>query len=226
MNKNLESKISIRDLFIGRYKNSGEETLFYQKSLMKYEDLNHSDKEVYQSEINLNSLVSYQDAIPKSVIKIARNINLYLDDGNEISRRKAVELYQNDREKRISLDTLFIGDIYRVNRILEQKIISSENQGLMSGDCYTLFQGILIKQGALLINEDEFFKDMEHSITIKRNHYPEEGNLVVIEDEQLNLMSYPKTRTEKIKPFTSIVPMEGEDAPKSKILSEYRKYTI
>lgn len=226
MNKHLELKINIRDLYVGRYKNSGEEALFYQKSLMKFEDLTDSDKEVYKSEINLDSLVSYRDAIPKSVIKIARNMNLYIDDRNEISRKKAVELYRDDREKRISLDTLFIGDIYRVDSIVDQKIINSKNQGLMSGDCYTTFTGVLIKQGALLINEDEFLQDMEHSITIKRNHYPEVGELVVMEDDQLRLVPSSKTQTEKIEPFTSIVPMKGKEAPKSKILSEYRKYMI
>ena len=225
MNIILES-MNIRDLYVGRYKDSGEEALFYQKSLMKYEDLIHGNREVYRSEINLDSLISYQDAIPKSGIRIAKNVSLYLDNRNEIIRKKAVELYLDDREKSIPLDRLFIGDIYRVDHIVESKILNSENQGLMSGDCYTTFTGVLIKQGALLINEDECLKDMEHAITVKRNHYPEEGNLVVIEDEQLRLMSDSKTPTQKIEPFTSIVPMKGKDAPKSKILSEYRKYMI
>lgn len=219
-------KMDLRNVYVGMYKNSDKETLFYQKTLMRYIDLMQNDKEVYASEINLDSLISFQDAIPIKSTKLGTKgiINISIDD--EKPRKKYItKLYLSDRKKIISLDKVSIGDIYRVNEILNRNIQNHKNQGLMSADCYTTFRGVLIKQGALLINEGEFFKDMEHSIIVKRNQYPEVGELVVIENDQLILTPPSKTRTEKMQPFTSMVPMTSE-APKEKILEEYRKHII
>ena len=202
--------MNLRNVYIGRYKNSNTETLFYQKNLMRYLNLKEGNKEVYEREINLNSLISLQDAIPT--------------EKEKLKKTTIVKLYDDDRSRIISLNKLFIGDIYRVTDVLNREIKNDKNQGLLSGDCYTTFTGILIKQGALLINEEEFFKDMEHSIIVKRNYYPEEGELVVIENDQLRLIPSSKTKTEKLQPFTTIVLMNGNQASKRKILEEYRRY--
>lgn len=218
--------MNLRNVYVGMYKNSDTETLFYQKTLMRYIDLMQKNREVYASEINLDSLISFQDAIPmkSTKLEIKGIINVSIDD-EEPRKEHIIKAYLKDRKKIISLDQVFISDIYRVKEILNRDIRNDKNQGLMSADCYTTFRGVLIKQGALLINEGEFFKDMEHSIIIKRNQYPEVGELVVIENDRLILAPSSKTRTEKMQPFTSIVPMTSE-APKQKILAEYRKHMI
>ncbi len=218
--------MNLSNVYVGVYKNSDKETLFYQKTLMRYIDLMQKNREVYASEINLDSLISFQDAIPmkSTKLEIKGIINVSIDD-EEPRKKHIIKAYLNDRKKIISLDQVSISDIYRVKEILNRDIRNDKNQGLMSADCYTTFRGVLIKQGALLINEGEFFKDMEHSIIVKRNQYPEVGELVVIENDQLILAPSSKTRTEKMQPFTSIVPMTSK-APKEKILTEYRKYMI
>jgi len=75
----------------------------------------------------------------------------------------------------------------------------------------------------LLLNEDEFFKDMEHSIIIKRNPCPTKGELVVIENNLLRLAPGCGNRPQRITPFTSIVSMEKQESSKRKILEVYWK---
>ncbi|MDE5587226.1 MAG: hypothetical protein K2I72_02510 [Bacilli bacterium] len=202
--------MNIKNVYVGRYKSNNRETVFCQRSDTQYEDLQKEGKKVSVEEIRLDSLIPYEDA--------------FQTGKKEQMKNDIVRLYREDRKKVIDLSRVYIGDIYKVTEIIDREFTNHRNQSLLGSDCHTTLKAAMVRKGALLLNFPKLLKDMEHSIKIKHNNYPEVGEFIVIENDLITIMPSPKSFTERIKPFTSLVPMKEEKAPKRKILQKYQEY--
>lgn len=139
-------------------------------------------------------------------------------------RNSIVSLYNKDRGQKIAMNRVFIGDIYRVTKIRKREFTNHRSKSFFGSDCHTILEGSLVKKGALLLNYGELLKDMERDIKIKHNIYPEVGELIVIENDLITLTPPTYSTTERLQPFTKLVPMTEEKPVKRQILQKYREY--
>lgn len=192
--------MNTNNVYIGQYKNSSYESLFYKREMDRYEDLKREKRIVSASEIDLNSLVAYREIFP--------------NQKKDQMRNHIIRVYDMDRREKIELNKVFIGDIYQVSKIVDQRPIHNIFQ--------INLEGIMIKPRALLLDEGEFLTDMERPFKIKRWASPEVGKLIVIENNLTVLTSSSNSKTEKLQPFTKVFSMTEKQATKRKILERYR----
>ncbi len=207
------NNLRVKNVYIGRYKKNNRETLFCKRAEDQYEDLKKEGQIVSLEEIHLDSLIPYED--------------VFQTGNKDQMKHTIIRSYNNDRGESINLSRVYIGDVYQVTEIVDRKFVNHQKQrkqSLAGSDCHTLLKGDLVKKGALLINFGEILKGMEQPFKIKHNQYPEVGQLIVIENNFITLMSASTSVTEKLRPFTSLIPMEEEKAPKRKILKKYWEY--
>ena len=182
-------------VYIGVYKDSVQESLFYQKDSSTYYDLKQK-KKVSSTEIEESSLIPYNDIIRcKSRFKI--NI---------------IRLYDLDRMQRIALNRLYIGNIYQIVQIEDRKYFGDSPLNIGTE---THVQGKLLIENRLLNSTSQYldnadFIDIENSDFYKNPYYPEVGDIYI--------------DTDKLKPAFVELGINTLQIEKGKLLEKYREY--
>ena len=187
------------NLYIGVYKETNEESLFYKNSDEDYKDLKNHNKKVASENLDIPSLISFS-TLDKSI--------------EAKTRFGALKIYNQDRLQQVSLSRVFIGNVYQITEISERKRSGSN---WWDYTVETSFKAHIIKKGALLLATMSMpkysdFIDLENNQLYKIEFAPEESDY------------YIPTDASKLKLVGSILKISDSTVEKGKLLEKYREY--
>lgn len=192
-------------IYIGLYSDDSE-SVFLRKNRNQYYDLS-AKRKVIPEEIQFDSFVPYINVINPPRICIRGNV---------------LRLYDLDRCKMVSLEKVFIGNLYQVTEILWKQSFGDSlwNLGIFSKFCYRI-----VKRDVLLYKKQNEFKFMnietgelyhDSNISIRtalQTTAVEAGDFFVNDDKE-----------EDCALFTSILDIHETEMEKGKILEKYRDW--
>jgi len=184
-------------VYIGVYIENNQESLFYQKDINKYYDLKQK-KNVSLCELQSNCLVPYKD-----IIKCCSNI-----------KRNIIKLYDLDRMKKVSLDRLFIGNIYQITEIVSQEYYGTN---LWDAGVNTEFKVSLQNENILLLalskdKKNTDFRNMENGTEYKNLFIPNLGDF------------YVSNKPQDLRLASIELSINSKEIEKGKLLEKYREY--
>jgi len=194
-------------VYIGVYKDNNKESLFYQKDINTYYDLKEKSK-VNSNEIHKNSLIPYKDIIEcKSSLK--RNI---------------IKLYDLDRIQKISLNKVFLGDIFEMENVCISREFNQTEDRLdieTSEGCFVK----KVKESALLLALSSFFEKNE-DVDIHYDNFIDMETGTIYDDEVVvqNGTQYLPRTSEYLIPIKKVIYIKDEKIEKGKLLEKYRDY--
>ena len=183
------------NLYIGVYKDTNEESLFYKISDAVYKDLKKHNKKVSSDSLDVSSLVPFST----------------LDKSIQVKTRfGALKIYNQQRLQQVSLSRVFIGDVLQVVEITEKKY----GRGFT---VYTKFNTIPVKQNQLLLStsknlEYADFINLENNQRYKNLWSPKIGNY------------YISTQREHLRLANEVLNINDSTIEKGKLLIKYRDY--
>lgn len=198
-------------VFIGVYKDTNQESLFYQKDNGLFRDLIKSRSvSIDELESNLISYDSFCDNIIEHSSKAISYDSFYANiiEHKSKFKRNMIKLYNYDRMQKVSLKRVFIGNSYVVAKILNRDFFGFSS-------CTTTYSSQKLGDRILLYSEDY---DLEYSdfIDIENNEYyknlfcPEKGDIYISIDD--------------LKPASLELNIHDTVVEKQKLLEKYRTY--
>lgn len=182
------------NLSIGVYKVDFHESLFLKKDSFTYYDIKER-KTVPVEEIDETSLISYDDIF----------------NCHSPFRSNIVKIYDLDRMKKISLNKVFIGNLYQIMKVVDRKFY--HGFFVVSQVQSKLFQENLLLELVHGI-PDQYssatFKNMESGTLYEKSFLPSIGDF------------YIETDPGQIKLFSDIAGVSQIEMNKGKILEKYR----
>ena len=187
--------MNINNLYIGVYKETNNESLFYKVNKNIYRDIKNHSRKVSGSELDISSLIPYTT----------------IDRTNKSKTRfKALKIYNHDRMEEMSLNRVFIGDILQVTEILKKEY----GRGFT---IHTRFNTTTVKAERLLLAtnkdlESSYFIDLESNLVYSNPYSPHYGDY------------YISTKSEHLKLASQVFNISNTTIEKGKLLKKYREY--
>lgn len=198
-------------VFIGVYKDTNQESLFYQKDNGLFRDLIKSRSvSIDELESNLIPYDSFYDNIiehsSKAISYANRHDNIIKHKSK--FRRTMIKLYNYDRMQKVSLKRTFIGNSYVITKILNRDFFGFSSfkttySSQKLGDKILLYsEGYDLEYSDFIgIENNEYYKDL---------FYPEKGDIYISIDD--------------LKPASLELNIHDTVVEKQKLLEKYRTY--